>query len=332
MSETTTLSTTAPPADDLFRYGWRYVKRVRSDGEVEYEEVPLRAEDLLHPEEGDHVTHTPLHQRICTYIINVFEALLAHDPSAVVLNDCRIAWDMPNLRPYGPDIAVIFGVSERRNWGTFDVAEEGARPSLVIEVTSPDTRINDLTYKLEGYDLAGVAMYIIIDIVERRGQELPRLMGYHQVNGVYTMMTPNEYGWLRLEPVGIWLGIEDGEIVCYDTDGNRFEDYADVANARVEAEARATEAERRAADEQRARAEAERRAADEQRARAEAERRAEAEARTRAEVERRAKAEQLARAEAERRAATEARARADLEARLQALESEMRRLRDESKH
>ena len=35
-------------------------------------------------------------------------------------------------------LAVIFGVRERQNWGTFFVAKEGVRPALIIEVTSPN--------------------------------------------------------------------------------------------------------------------------------------------------------------------------------------------------
>jgi hypothetical protein len=36
----------------------------------------------------------------------VFEAQLATDPTAVVLDDVRIAWDVPELKPHGPDIVV----------------------------------------------------------------------------------------------------------------------------------------------------------------------------------------------------------------------------------
>ena len=40
-------------AADPFRLGWRYVHNERPDGSVETVEVPLKPEDLLHPEEGD---------------------------------------------------------------------------------------------------------------------------------------------------------------------------------------------------------------------------------------------------------------------------------------
>jgi hypothetical protein len=69
-----------------------------------------------------------------------------------VLHDVRVAWDHPEIKAHGPDLAVFFGVPEQRHWSTFDVAEEGARPVLVVEVTSPETRSIDLVDKLDEYD------------------------------------------------------------------------------------------------------------------------------------------------------------------------------------
>lgn len=242
---------------DPFYYGWRYVNRQTPEGGSITERVPLTYDDVLHPQEGDQVTHTPLHQRICKYLVSVFEALLASNPTAVVLFDCRIAWDVPELRPHGPDIAVIFNVRERKNWGTFDVAQEGTRPALIVEVTSPETRSGDLVTKLDEYELAGVPLYMIVDIVQRRGQSTPRLLGYRLVNGVYEVLAPDERGRLRLEPVNLWIGVADADVVCYDESGTRIEDYVGLAEARAKAETRAEAEAARAEAEARARAEAE---------------------------------------------------------------------------
>jgi hypothetical protein len=55
-----TLATSAEPADG-YPYGWRYVKTVLPDGRAHYEQIPLTLEALLHPQEGDQVTHSDLH-------------------------------------------------------------------------------------------------------------------------------------------------------------------------------------------------------------------------------------------------------------------------------
>jgi Uma2 family endonuclease len=235
-----------------FPYGWRYVERTRPNGSIVIEQVPLTLEDVLHPQEGDQVTHSDLHQRICVYLFNVFRGLLAAMPSAVVLHDVRVTWDVPGLKGHGPDLAVIFDVRERKNWSTFDVAEEGVRPALIVEVTSPETRHLDLTNKLEEYDLAGVPLYVIVDLVRRAGQIMPRLIGYRQTPTIYEVLPPDERGRLWLEPLNIWLGLLDQQVVCYDEAGNPLGDYLDLQAAlAAEMEARAAEAEARAAAEQR---------------------------------------------------------------------------------
>jgi membrane protein involved in colicin uptake len=97
-----------------------------------------------------------------------------------------------------------------------------------------------------------------------------------------------------LEPVQIWLAIEQNELVIYDKEGEVIPDHTGMAKLRAAAEARAVE-----------------------------------EAQARAAAEARAVEEAQARAAAEARAVEEAQARAAAEAQMQALEAELRRLRGE---
>jgi Uma2 family endonuclease len=265
------LSSVPDPADP-FRYGWRYVQRERDDGTLEIEQVPLTLEDVLHPREGDQVTHSAAHQRRLHYLRGVFEAQLADDPTAVVLDDVRVAWDVPGLKAHGPDIAVIFGVREReKNWSTFDVAAEGVRPALIVELTSPETAALDRSPKLEEYELAGVPLYVIIDGVARRREPTLRLFGFAQSPTGYRSLATDERGRLWLAPVRLWLGVEEDELVCYDEADRPLGDYRALAAA-LAAETRGrAEAERQVEDARRARVEAERRAEAEQQGRLAAE-------------------------------------------------------------
>lgn len=284
----------AGAATDPFRYGWRYVQR-EEHGTMLIEQVPLTLEDVLHPQEGDQVTHSDAHQRRCRYLVDVFEAQLADDPTAVILHDVRVAWDLPELRPHGPDIAVIRGVREHKNWSTFDVVAEGVRPALIVEVTSPETAAIDRSTKVDEYELAGVPLYVIIDAVSLRRQPAIRLLGYTLTPTGYQPLTPDGRGWLWLAPTHTWLGVTADEIVLYDEHEQPLGDYRALATAL------AAEAQARLAAEERA-GEAEERAS-------QAERRA---------------------SEAEGRAAAERRARVEVEMHLQALEAELRRLRGEA--
>jgi colicin import membrane protein len=303
------------PPPDPFRYGWRYVEHRRPDGTLEVEQVPLTLEDVLHPQEGDQVTHSNKHERRSRYLCDVLERQLRHDPTALVLADVRIAWDLPELGAHGPDIAVILGVRDPgRTWSTFSVAEEGVRPALLIEITSPETATIDRSVKLEEYELAGVPMYVIVDGVSRRRDNGVRIIGFTLGPEGYRQLAPNERGWLWLAPARTWLGVLDGEIVCYDEAGQPLGDYRTLAAALAAEEAARIEAERRIQNETGARLAAEQRAQREAAARQVAEEQAH-------------EARQLAEREAHARTLAEQRA-ASAEARLRQLEAELRQRRE----
>jgi Uma2 family endonuclease len=291
-------TTIAPPGQDLaadpYRYGWRYVRRRLPDGSDVRERVPLTPEDLLHPEEEDFIVQNTRHTAICVYLKNVISAQVAHDPTAVVLYDTRVAWDVPDVKPHGPDIALVFGVREQRVWGTFDVAQEGVRPTLIIEVTSRETRDNDFVTKRNEYALVEVPLYVIIDIYETKSRVFREVLGYRLAPSGYRPILPDERGRLWIEPAGIWIGFNEDQLECYDRAGDLIGDYNEVTAALLRAETRAQ---------------------------------AEADARVQAET--RAQAEADARVQAETRAQAEADARTQAEARLRELEAELRRLRGE---
>ena len=190
--------------------------------------------------------HTDEHELFCTYLHYVLTAWLSGNSGAVVLHDTRVAWEDFTPEAHGPDIAVIFNVRKRQNWSTFDTAEEGTKPSLIIEVTSPGTRNVDLISKVKEYAEAGVPYYVIVDSARRTDQEVRRrLLGYRLEDDYYVDFAADENGRLWLEPVGLWLGLAGNRLVCYDKDGRLLEDYTTAVQARREAEARAAAAEER---------------------------------------------------------------------------------------
>jgi Uma2 family endonuclease len=235
-----------PRRDDPFFYGWRDTYRVGADGRKEYVQVPLTPEDVLHPQEDDHIMLGDAHSDDTSYLKNVLKIQLSADVTARVFNDLGIYWDIPELGHHSPDISVIFGIRRaRRNWTSFYVAKEGVRPSLLIEVTSPSTRKIDFHDKRRDYYQAGVPYYVIADEQMRRGQRSLRILGYRRGQRGYERLALNRQGRLWLEPVGLWLGQEEGRVACYDTQGNRLGDYAEMAQARqAEEQARAAAEER----------------------------------------------------------------------------------------
>ncbi len=319
-----TVSTSPPrqptaPAPDPYIYGWRDVPVTGPDGRVSYDQVPLTLEDVLFPETGDFIVQTDHHDNDSSYLKSVFKARLAGDPEAAVVSDCRVDWNIPGVRPLGPDIAMFFGISHHRDWATLDVAAEGAQPALVVEVTSPQSRMNDLETKVEFYHAAKIPLYVIADArTETEETRRLELIAYRYQPDGYERIAPDHRGWIWLEPVRLWLGVTRTRhpgydlLACYDPEtGEEIGDYVAVtkaldaeAESRARAEASAVAAENRAATAENRAATAENRAATAENRAATAENRA---------------------ATALAEARVEARARAEAEARIRELEAELNR-------
>ncbi len=246
-----TKTLTPPPRTDVlpedpFALGWRIIPHPLANGQIYHERIPLTLNDILHPQEEDYRVHSTNHQFFCLYFADAFGGKLHHDPQAVVLHDVRVAWATPEMDAHGPDISVIFNVKQRKNWSTFDEVEEGTKPSLIVEVTSPATRKVDLEDKLDDYALVGVDYYLIVDMKRKKRKDQYVLLGYVLQGGRYEAIEPDERGWLWLPPVGLWVGIENNKPYCYDEQGQRVADYTEIkvqleeeVEARQQAEARA---------------------------------------------------------------------------------------------
>jgi hypothetical protein len=277
-----------------------------------------------------------------------------------VFCDHRIDFSVAGIEPFGPDLAVFDGVPNYDpNRGTFVAAEFGAVPLLVVEVTSPSTRKNDLGIKVELYRRCKVPFYAIVDRHAGEDGTGVALWGYRLTADGYEEIEPGADGRLWLESVRLWLAIEEGKAVLYDASGGRIappEDLdqqaatmaedrrllvAEVAEERrlaAERDAAMAEAmqvseeERRAANRRAEEAEKARQEAEEQRRQADEQRRQAEEQRRQADEQRRQADEQ--RRQAEERAAAETKARRLAEesaaasaASLLALQEEIRRLK-----
>jgi colicin import membrane protein len=265
----TVIEATSPatPGDDQdpFRYGWRYVQVVPPQGPARSERVPLTLEDVLHPQEGDVILETPAHDNDCETIRLAAKERTAGRPGVVVLHDCRIDWGVRGVASHSPDISVFEGVAQ---WnpalGTFDVAEYHARILMTLEVTSPNTRDNDLDAKVVEYHAAGVPFYAIVDgRVSAAGERTIHLLGYRARSEGFERVRLDARGRLWLPPLGIWLAVEGGQVACYDEQGKRLGDHllairvAEEARQLAETEKMRADVEKTRADAEKARADAE---------------------------------------------------------------------------
>jgi Uma2 family endonuclease len=270
------MSTVASPeqaTDDPFRYGWRYVWQKDARGMPVQVQVPLTLADVLHPQEEDRIVQNDLHDRDCVYLREVLREASARLPASIVFHDMRIDWGVEGVSPLGPDVIVFQG--PQRPWvpgqGTFHVADLGARPVLVVEVTSPTTRDLDLDEKVLLYFRAGVPFYAIVDYRTDTDPPSIGILGYQATANGYVQAPLSAEGRLWLPEVRLWLAAEDGRAVCYDEQGNRVPDYAEIKKTAKEALDRAEEAHLLTEEAVQARKDAEAKAADQERLRKDAE-------------------------------------------------------------
>ncbi len=278
------------PEPDPFRYGWRYVRVRGPGGKESLEQVPLTLEDVLHPETGDFIVQSDPHDDDVSYLKYVFKWRLVGNPRTAVVSDCRVDWNLPGIRPLGPDVAVFVDVKKRKLWATLNVAAERVKPALVAEVTSPDTRKNDLEIKVDYYHRARVPLYVIADSIQEDGEKRRlRLIGYRYTRAGFRKIAPDAGGRLWLEPVGVWLGVTQDRqlgydrLACYDpATGQEIGDYIELNEALgIEKEAHARADRRAKAEAARAKKLAAKAKTASARAQAEAQARALAEARVR---------------------------------------------------
>jgi Uma2 family endonuclease len=298
VSSPSTVPAVSPPvasAEDPFRYGWRFVRRVGPDGKEDLEQVPLTLEDVLHPQEDDVIPENSWQEQERGDLARIFRLRLPRAGGNLVLSDCIINWGVPGIRNHSPDVSVFTDIvrPQPEPIGTFDLVASGGRCRLAVEIVSPHTRVNDVERKFDHYYRVGVPLYVIVDWERLDGPR--QLRGYQRTATGYDPIPLTAQGQLPLPFLGLNLGLVDDQVVCYDAQtGAVVGDYIQVSQA-LQQEAAARQA---------------------------------AEAQARREAAARQAAEEQARREAEARQ-SEAAARQAAEDRLRELEAELRRLRGE---
>ena len=240
---------------DPFRFGMR-PKYVRlPGGEVEEQSIPLTAEDLLDPQLGDEIlVQGGPHAKFSVIIYELLDRHFEEESDVLITYDMKILWGIPGLVNPAPDAAVIRGVRDKDEpRQVFDVVKEGVRPSLVIEVVSPqyeETRRNDYEKKVVIYRRAGIPEYLIVEPVFTRGLPVRLLTGYRlDSKKRYQRIEPDGEGRLLSETTGLLFGIaKDHSLAVFDArTGKKLLRPSQIVAAQEAAEERAKTAEAEAA-------------------------------------------------------------------------------------
>ena len=228
------------PDSNPFRYGWRFVKHQRPDGTVGVEQVPLTLRDVLHPQEGDVIPENSIHEPERGHLAGACRTRLPRLEDGHVFSDCIIDWNVAGLGNHSPDISIFEHVRglPLPSLGTYRRAEFGGRCVLAMEIVSPHTRTNDVDTKPEHYHRAGVQQYVIID--QQREDGPRQLIDRRWTMDGYVIEPPDGDGRVRLEALGLLVGLRDNRVVVFDGEtGDELHEYAEEHAARLAAEAKA---------------------------------------------------------------------------------------------
>jgi Uma2 family endonuclease len=230
------------PVVNPFLYGWRYVKKLSPTGEELDDPIPLTAEDLLNPQLGDQVPQRNAHFQAILDLASCLKTHYAKDPTVGVFGDLIMDWGIPGLPGPAPDLAIIPNLKHKEaDRGTFKVVDEGTRPGLVIEVTSPGYS-GDETKKVEIYAKAGIPEYFLIKPHTERDVPYYEPSGYRLDAGVYLPLAPDAQGRWFCQTLQLWFELEDQGRMVRVTDartGKRLLMPVETEAARLVAEARA---------------------------------------------------------------------------------------------
>jgi Uma2 family endonuclease len=205
--------------------------------------------EVYYPEsDGEPMAETDTHWQATADLTHMLQRRYRDDADVYVASDNFVYYEEGNPSAViSPDVYVVFGVPGRlrRTYRLWD--EGGHAPTVVFEVSSRGTWVEDKGNKMTVCAMLGVREYYLydpeLDYLE------PPLQGYRLDGDQYDRMLPDAEGAHRSDVLGLTLHLDGARLVLTDTvSGERLlspmEVYAEVLALRTarEAEAAAREA------------------------------------------------------------------------------------------
>lgn len=196
--------------------------------------IPLSREIVYPESDGKPMGETELHRQEITYVIEALAHRFREAADVYVNGDMFLYFEEGNPRAVVcPDVMVVPGSSKavRRTWKTWN--EGGRLPSFVVEVTSRDTRSEDLGKKKDLYERLGVEEYFLYDPLEEYLS--PRLRGFRRVGECFQPVRPRRDGSLDSQTMSVTFRPEGDRLRLYETATGKPLLRADEALVRLEA-------------------------------------------------------------------------------------------------
>jgi Uma2 family endonuclease len=126
----------------------------------------------------------------------------------------------------GPDFFVVLGTERkpRKSWVVWE--EDGKYPNLIIELLSESTATTDRGLKKQIYqDTFRTPEYFWFD------PDTLEFQGFELMRGQYQAMQPDPRGWLWSQQLQLSLGVQDGKLRFFTSDGQLVPTPEEAAQA-----------------------------------------------------------------------------------------------------
>ena len=178
--------------------------------------IPLQRDDIHYPEsDGKPMAETELHLEETFYLIDALKDRFRDAQDVYVGGDMFLYYvEGDPKKVIAPDVFVVLDVPKRKR-RIYKLWEEGWPPTLIIEVTSADTRKEDQGQKKDLYERLGVAEYLLYDPL---GEYLnPRIQGFRLLDGKYQPIPDISKKSLQSRAVGLTFRLEGPRLRLIDT-------------------------------------------------------------------------------------------------------------------
>lgn len=224
---------------------------------------------IVYPEsDGKLIADNTKQLEVIVYLYDNLCALFADREDVFVAAD--LLWYPVEGHPeicVAPDVFVVLGRPKGHRGRYLQWEEGGVAPQVVFEILSPSNRHAAMIEKFRFYEKYGVAEYYMYD------PDMGTLDGWIRQNGTLAPI-PQMDGWVS-PLLGIRFTLEEGALVVYRPDGERFVPYVELrrryeqTQEELEKERLRAEWAQREAEQERLRAEKAQREAEQERLRAE---------------------------------------------------------------
>jgi Uma2 family endonuclease len=158
----------------------------------------LNVDDIYYPEsDGKPMGETGIHALVILRLYGTLRLLLLtyrKRTDVYIAADMFLYYEQGNPKAQkAPDVMVIFGVDGTEERRTFKTWEEKAVPTVIFEITSLSSVVEDLMHKSAQYAELGVKEYFVFDPLFEYLQE-NSLQGFYLQDGKYTAIEPGADG------------------------------------------------------------------------------------------------------------------------------------------